>query len=348
MIVATSVGAVVAAGALWALAWHSVMTPVDDLVSTSPVGVPDWESLLFYLAVLCVTPVASAVAVLVSAWVLRSLARPFVARATQCVAILMSIALFGLTALALARVSTRPGIDAYLEDLYEHSSHGHISAKEGERNPTGERPPPRQPTVREYRDTVDDVTVVRACDDRGSCVLNVVEGADAPISDEPSPLRGPRVRGDAALVVLRIAPDLLLVKGVYSLRPNLSPEERSISAFRRIESRWQDEQPFRLELIVQRTNTPIAWLDCGMAGAGLTLVLWAIRVLVSLGHRRANAQNGRNAGGVASVYRKLFVEATGEPLAAEYSLLRVDAAILAVACCTASPLVAAALIGLLR
>lgn len=346
--VATGLGAGVPGAALGALAWYSVKMPVEDLISTNPVGAPEWGSVLFYLGVWCVIPIGCAVTVAISAWILRTSALPFLASVTRGAAALMSIALFGLTALAFARVSLRPGIDRYLEDLYERAARGHISGNEGERAPTGGgRPPPRQPAVREYRDTVDDIVVLRACDDRGSCALNVFDATGAPAANDPSLLHGPRVNGDAALVVLRVAPDLLLVKGVYSWRPNFWPEERSLSAFRRVETHWQDE-PARVDLVVRRTSTPIAWIDLGLAGAGLTLALWVLRTLVSIGERRTTTLTRSEPGRVASVYRRLFVEAVDEPLAAECRLLRVDAAIVAVACCGVAPLVAAGLLGLLR
>jgi hypothetical protein len=346
--VATSLGSVVAGGAICAVAWRSVKFALEDLVSADPVGGPEWGSVLFYLGVFCVTPIACAVTVSISAWILRPPTLPLIARAMRSAAALMSIALFGLTALAVARVRLRPGVDRYLEELYEHGVHGHIAGNEGERILTGRgRPPPGRPAVREYRDTVEDVTVVRACDDRGSCALNIFEGARAPDADESSLMGGPRVSGDATLVILRVAPDLLLVKGVYSWRPNFWPQELSISAFRRIDAHWH-HVPIQVDLVVHRTNTPTAWIDVGLAGAGLTLALWLLRALVSAYERRTLSLNWSEAGGAASIYRRLFVEPGGEPLAAECHLLRVDAAIVAVACCSVAPLVAAALLGLLR
>jgi hypothetical protein len=95
-----------------------VTAPIADLVGSELVGLSGLETVFFVVGLLCVTPVVSAIAVLVSTAVLDVLKPRFVARATLGAAVLMSTALFGLTSLALVRVSTRPSIDCYLENSH--------------------------------------------------------------------------------------------------------------------------------------------------------------------------------------------------------------------------------------
>ncbi len=346
MIVATSVGAVVGAGALCAVAWNAVTAPIAELVGSDLVGLSGLETFVFVVGLVCLTPLAWPVAVVVSFWGLRSLARPIVARATLGAAVLTSAALFGLTSLALVRVSARPSIDCYLEN--SHAPGVELDEHARPFGPQSHWPPPPNPaSERKYRTSVGDVTLVQSCLEWGPCSLNVVDGGVAPTLDKQPGTPDPIEIGKAKLKALRIAPDLLVVKRIPARAPyGFGAEEPSIKVFHRVESEWRDE-PFRVELLIQRTNTPIAWIDFGLSGAVLILALWVLRTLVSIGERRTSALSLSSAGSVASVYRRLFVKAVDEPLASECHLLRVDAAIVAVACCSVAPLVTAALLGLL-
>lgn len=356
--VGTSAGAAVAAGALCAVAWRAVTAPIADLVGPELVGLSNLETVFFVVGLLCVTPVVSAIAVLASTAVLGLLKPQFVARSTLGAAALMSITLFGMVVLALVRIPTRPSIDCYLEDSLRSAVEIHMSgvddsgAGPGGFKTNGEATSPVLPPVREHRDSVGDVTIVQVCDGWDACDVGVVDGLDAKGSDDPSPLNDHRVRllkGHASLVVVRMAPDLMLVKASVRRTYAWPADDVSNIVFRRIENRWREER-FQLEWIIRRTNLPLAWIDFGLAGVGLMLVLWTFRVLVPPVHRRAHAraQSEMGVGRLLSAYRFMFAEPGNEFLVTEYSLMRVDAAIVAVTCITASPLVTAAVMGLLR
>lgn len=358
--VAMGAGAVVTAGALCAVAWNTVTALIADLVGSDLVGLSGLESVFFVVGLLCVTPVAITIAVLVSTAVLDVMSARFVARATLGAAVLTSTALFGLTSLALVRVSVRPSINCYLEGLHAAGVEIPVSgagiddggAATFPRPSNGAPSNPVLPLARENRDTVGDVTVVHVCYGWMSCSVSVVDGADAIGIDEPSPGHARSfnlVGGQAKLVVLRVAPDLVLIKASARRAYAFPAEEVSNIVFRRVENRWQEDR-FRLGWIIQRTNTPLAWINFGVAGVGLTLVLWALRLLIPLAHRGARARTRAGNGAVRRALdeRSLFTEPGNELLAGKYNLLHVDAAIMAVACWTASPLIAAAALGLLR
>ena len=294
----TSAGAAVAAAALSAVAWRAVTAPIADLVGPELVGLSSLETILFVVGLLCVTPVVSAIAVLVSTAVLDVMKPRFVARSTLGAAVLMSTALFGMTSLALVRVSTCPSIDCYLEkprapgvEIHMNGA-GDSGAGLGSPQSKGEAADPVLPAVREHRDSIGDVTIVQICHGWDACDVSVVDGADAKGIDDPSPRNDHRVRllkGHARLVVLRIAPDLLLVKASVRRTYAWPAEEVSNIVFRRVERRWREER-FQIKWIIQRTNMPLAWVDLGLAGVGLMLVLWTFRVLIPLAHCRARAR----------------------------------------------------------
>jgi len=357
-IVGTSAGAAVAAVALCAVAWRAVTAPIADLVGSELVGLSSLEAVFFVVGLLGVTPVVSAIAALVSAAVLDVLKPRVVARSTLGAAVLTSAALFGMTSLALVRVPSRPSIDCFLENSHAPGVEIHLSgvgdggAGVGSPQSKGEATDPVLLPVREHRDTVGDVTIVQLCHGWDACDVSVIDGADAKGIDDLSPRNDHRVRllkGHARLVVLRVAPDLLLVKASVRRTYDWPADEISNIVFRRVGNRWREER-FQIEWILRRTTMPLAWVDFGLAGVGLMLVLWTFRVLIPIAHRRARAraENGMGVGRLLSAYRLLLVEPGNEPFVNEYKLMRVDAAIVTVTCVTASPLVTAAVMGLLR
>jgi hypothetical protein len=353
MPVATSVGVLVAVGMrcwLSSVVPAAPFAPVDTKGMLFTWGTWDTEStslmnLLGVTFIVCIIPPTCALVVFLAACVLSKLKHAFVARLMLGSGATAFVMLLGLTVAAAGGARMNPTFDRQIADPSARTIRLRLAGitrlfSPGHGADLGD--PRNQPKL--HRNPVGDLTVVHACDALGLCKVGILNGGDSSGLVSVSQVNAPVVRDDAEFAVLRYAPDVVLINATWK-EGETDPLHYYYAAFRRVDDRWQAVQ-YPPKVVTQYTRAPRAWIYCGVFGSALCFLLWGARLLFlhrdrSIVSPRSSAKDNSAVG-----YRDIFEVKSIDRPGNHVLLAQLDATILSVACLAASPLAAAALVGI--
>lgn len=188
---------------------------------------------------------------------------------TLVLRVLSSVAsalLAGLLVLAGMRLARHPTLDEYIGSL----ERGTWIDAPGMSVPTvpfaSAWRAPGAPGTR--RDTIGDLTVVRACE-QGGCRLGLVDGP------EPRPAVDEVVPG-APLQHWNDEIEILRHRGTSKVYLQTRGTRQILVEFRLEEGRWQPGI-FRREDVLTQTSPPVGWVGAGLGGLGAIVVAYGLR-----------------------------------------------------------------------